>query len=592
MPSIRDEAERLRALRDLNLLDTAPSESFDRITRMASQIFNSPTAAVSLTDIDRQWFKSRVGCGPELARAEAPCHVVTETGDLLVISDLALDSRYANGELVRNGVRFYAGAPLTTRDGFTLGAMCVLDTKPRTLSAEQAKVLTDLAAMVMAQVELQHALGRIDPSSGLPNRNQFAEDLDDSARDHAGEQRVAMLVDLVGPLQLSNAMRILGPSSLDEMIKTAAADLKERLKGAATLYHVGVTQLATILRGETAEDLYRKTEIHFTAMADQPLGPHNSGMAPVVGLMPFSLGEVSAAQVLRAVHGAAQDARDAEKSVSLYSLALDDVHQRRHALLDGLRHALTSPDELSLVFQPRVDLSSGRCTGAEALLRWNHPALGNIPPSEFIPLAEATELAHPLTQWVIDAALRQAAEWQRPGVEVRISVNVSPSNLEESDFAARLAESLQRHRVPPQALEIEFTEGGLIRHQAKILVNLAAIRELGVVCAIDDFGTGYSSFAYLKEIPAQIIKIDQSFVRTLAQGGPDAALVRGMISMVQELGLRVVAEGVETQLAYDFLCNNGCDEAQGYFISRPVAPGAFLTWLEAKGVSAVTDAAA
>lgn len=587
MPTNLDEVRRLLALKDLNLLDTAPSESFDRITRMASQLFDSPTAAVSLTDTDRQWFKSRVGCGPELARVEAPCHVVTETGNVLVISDLSLDSRYADGELVRNGVRFYAGAPLVTRDGLTLGSMCVLDTKPRTISADQTRILTDLAAMVMAQVELQHAIGRIDPSSGLPNRNQFAEDLEDLGRDHAGEERVAMLVDLVGPLELNNALRILGPSYLDGMIKTAAANVKEWLGDAATLYHVGVTQLATVLRGETAEDLYEKTGSFFAAMTIGSFAQGPSELAPVFGLMPFRLGELSAAQLLRAVHGAAQDARDAGRGVAHYSVALDDAHKRRHAVLDGFRNEITSTSRLSLVFQPRVELTSGKCTGAEALLRWNHPALGNVTPGEFIPIVEVTELLRPLTQWVIDAALRQAAEWQKSGIDIRISVNVAPSNLEEEDFAARLAEAIQSHNVSPDALEIEFTEGGLIRNRGKILVNLAAIRQLGVVCAIDDFGTGYSSFSYLKDIPAQIIKIDQSFIRTLAQSDPDRALVRGMISMAQELGLRVVAEGVETQMAYDFLRDNGCDEAQGYFISRPVEPRAFASWLAATNLSAV-----
>lgn len=581
-----EETDRLLALRELNLLDTAPSESFDRITRMASQLFESPTAAVSLTDTDRQWFKSRVGCGPELARAEAPCHVVTESGEVVVISDLTLDPRYADGELVRNGMRFYAGAPLTTRDGLTLGAMCVLDTKPRTMTADQIAILTDLAAMVMAQVELQHALGRIDPSSGLPNRNQFAEDLEDLSRDHAGEQRVALLVDVAGPLQLNNAMRILGPSYLDDMIKTAATNVKEWLGGPATLYHVGVTQLAALLQEETAEHLFRRTETFLADMANQPYASNGIGMAPVFGLMPVRLGEVSAAQVLRAVHGAAQDARDVESGVALYSVALDDAHQRRYALLDAIRAELVETSGLSLVYQPRIDLTSGRCTGAEALLRWNHPTLGNIPPGEFIPLVEASELLRPLTQWVIDTALRQAAEWQRSKNKLRISVNVSPSNLEEGDFAARLAEAMQCYNVSPQALEIEFTEGGLIRHRAKILGNLAKIRKLGVICAIDDFGTGYSSFSYLKDIPAQIIKIDQSFVRSLAQNSPDRALVRGMISMAHELGLRVVAEGVETQFAYDFLRNSGCDEAQGYFISRPISPSAFETWLEAEDISA------
>lgn len=587
-----DESERLRALNNLALLNSAPSESFDRITRMASQIFGAPIAAVSLTDRDRQWFKSRVGCGTEVPRNEAPCSEVTRLGNMLVVPDLSEDARFAGGLLNRDGVRFYAGAPLTTRDGYTLGAMCILDTKPRTITEEQAKVLTDLAAMVMDQIELQHSLGRIDPASGMPNRNQFTEDLEDMARDHAGEERVVMLVDVVGPLQLNKALRVLGPSHLDTLVRNAARALKERLPEHAIIYHVGVTQFATIYTGQSVETIRDRLEAYFETLVHQSSERHVAAAATVVGLLPFRLGEMTVAQLMRAAHGAAQDARDADQSVQVYSAVLDDAHQRRYALLDGLAIALETPGQLSLHFQPRIDMNSGRCEGAEALLRWNHPVLGNVAPGEFIPLAEATELARPLTQWVLDAALRQAAVWQQAGLAIKISVNVSPANLEEVDFHERLDYALRRHGVPAAALEIEFTESGLIRNQARILANLAAIRAMGIVCAIDDFGTGYSSFAYLKDIPAQIIKIDQSFIRSLVPGGPDIALVRGMISMAHELGLRVVAEGVETQPAYDFLLSAGCDEAQGYLISRPVPPDLFVAWLHARDAINQHDAVA
>ena len=589
---MRDEYERLRALGDLDLLDTAPSESFDRITRMASQIFDAPIAAVSLTDKDRQWFKSRVGCGTEIPRDKAPCAEVTRIGDVLVVSDLSQDIRFEGGILDREGVRFYAGAPLTTRDGYTLGAMCVLDTKPRTITAEQAKVLTDLAAEVMAQVELQHALGRIDPASGLPNRNQFAEDFEDLAQDHAGEERVAMLVDLVGPLQLDHTMRILGPSYLDGIVKDAARSIKERLSAETTLYQVGITQFAAILTGLSAEHILARAEAHFASLSHRFADADRAVTAPVIGLMPFALGTITPAQVLRSVYGAAHDARDAGRSVGIFSTVLDDAHQRRYALLNGLREALVSTDQLSLHYQPRIDFRSGRCDSAEALLRWTHPVLGNVSPGEFIPLAEVTELARPLTEWVVDAALRQASEWQRAGLAMKISINVSTSNLEEPDFAERLADAMLVHAVGAGTLEIEFTESGLIRNQSRILENLAAVRSLGVGCAIDDFGTGYSSFSYLKNIPAETIKIDQSFIRELAPGGADSALVRGMINMAHDLGLRVVAEGIETQQAYEFLRGAGCDEAQGYWISRPVPAQAFAAWHLARQSSSESVAAA
>lgn len=207
------EQQRLAALRELNLLDTPPSESFDRITRMASQLFNLPMAAVSLTDNDRQWFKSRVGLDHmQIPREKAPCSVCAGSGDVLVVPDLLADKEYRDSSLAASGIRFYAGAPLVTRDGFGLGAMCVVGTESREVTEREIAGLKDLAAMVMAQIELQHAFGRVDPLSGLLNRNQFVEDLEDLARDHPGEQRFAVLVDLVGVTQLTEALRVMGPS--------------------------------------------------------------------------------------------------------------------------------------------------------------------------------------------------------------------------------------------------------------------------------------------------------------------------------------------------------------------------------------------
>ena len=549
---------------------------------MASQIFNVPIAAVSLTDEDRQWFKSRVGSGPQTPRDKAPCAEVTRLGDMLIVSDISKDSRFKGGTLDRQGVRFYAGAPLTTRDGFTLGAMCVLDTKPRTLSQDEADLLTDLAAMVMAQVELQHSFGRIDPASGLPNRNQFMEDLDDMARDAKGEGRVAILIDLVGPVPLRDAMRVYGPSHIDALVKTAVIESRARLRPEATLYHVGATQFASILTGSTASQVQASIVEHFKDML-VTLGLERMMADPVVGIMPFQLGEVTSAQVLRGAHAAAHDAREGGLSAGIYSLSIDELHHRRISLVQAMGPALTKSGSLSLVYQPRIDLRSGRCHSAEALLRWTDPELGQVSPGEFIPVIEMTDLARPLTDWVIDHALAQAAQWQSIDLHIKISVNVSPANLEEDDFAERLAAGLERHGLAGDAIEIEFTESALIRNKVMILENLRRIRDLGVVCAIDDFGTGYSSFAYLKDIPAQIIKIDQAFIKDLVAGNQDSTLVRGIIAMAQDLGLRVVAEGVETQTAMDVLRAANCDEAQGYLIARPLTPDAFERWLASHG---------
>ncbi|RYF18847.1 MAG: GAF domain-containing protein, partial [Oxalobacteraceae bacterium] len=238
MQDYREEA-RLDALYQLKLLDTSPSESFDRITRMASQIFDLPVAAVSLTDRDRQWFKSRVGVEHSgIPRDKAPCAQVAETTEPLVIEDFLTDACYADSPLGRAGTRFYAGAPLITRDGYGLGALCVLGMEPRQVSPPELAALVDLAAMVMSKIELQHAFGRIDPVSGLATRNQWDDDLMDLARDHPGQQRFAVVVDLARDDLISRIARVMGSARVDEMIQEATQALRTALGPDRTVYHV------------------------------------------------------------------------------------------------------------------------------------------------------------------------------------------------------------------------------------------------------------------------------------------------------------------------------------------------------------------
>jgi GGDEF domain-containing protein len=277
-PTSGAEDARLAALRQLNLLDTAPTEAFDRITRMASQLFGLPIAAVSLTDSDRQWFKSRVGVDHcSIPREKAPCAQVAESSQGLVIPDLLLDPCYRDSTLASTGVRFYAGAPLTTREGFCLGSMCVLGPEPRQASESEMASLHDLAAMVMAQIELQHAFGRVDPLSGLPNHNRFIEDLEDLAEDRpARERRFAVLVDVANPEQLGNAMRVMGPSFLNEIIQEAAAAIKSAIGPTRTAYHVAPTQFAFLSPPDVEEQIY----VALLASTMTAPRPARAGLAP------------------------------------------------------------------------------------------------------------------------------------------------------------------------------------------------------------------------------------------------------------------------------------------------------------------------
>ena len=304
-------------------------------------------------------------------------------------------------------------------------------------------------------------------------------------------------------------------------------------------------------------------------------------IAPAFGVSPFVLGAAGAHDVLRTAISAANDARATRLDCAVYSPTKDAASRRRLNLLADFARAMTHEDALSLVYQPRIDLRSGACIGAEALLRWQHPVLGAVSPAEFVPLLEKTALARPMTEWVLGRALDQRSAWQAHGASLVVSVNVSARNLEESDFLPRLAAHLARRGLSAAVLELEVTETALIRNAKQVLAQLEGLRDMGVTIAIDDFGTGYSNFSYLRTLPARAVKLDRSFITELdkdaaADGRP---LARAMIDIAHDLGLRVVAEGVETGDALDLLRAWGCDEVQGYFTGRPMRADALLQFL-------------
>ncbi len=576
------EASRLETLRQLELLDTAPSEAFDRITRMAAQLFQLPIAAVSLTDTDRQWFKSKVGVEHStIPRLKAPCAAVADSGRMLEVPDLLESECFRDSPLADSGIRFYLGAPLVTKAGHCLGAMCVLGTEPRSVTEAERATLTDLAAMVMAQIELQHALGRIDPVSGLPNRNQFVGDVRDLSLVMAeGEPQLAALVSLATPEELSDAMRVMGSAWLDDIVRAAAPDLR-RLAGGGKVYHVGPTQFAFL--APLGQSLVRFSGQLMSWLAERtPAGQAAFLTTATVGLVRFAVGQDAPLDVLRNLHSAAHDARDAESGLRVYSAEQDAAYRHRFWLISELGRALAEPEELHLVFQPKVSLRDGSCLGVEALLRWTHPEAGPIGPGEFMPIAETTSLARATTEWVLAAALRQLAAWHAEGVTLQVAVNVSAVNLEEPDFCERVLDGLARHGLHPACLALEMTESALMRKPRAAQDTMARLAEGGVKIAIDDFGTGYSSLSYLQDMPADVVKIDQSFVRGMEKDQRTHALVTTMIKLSHDLGHRVVAEGVETEGVAALLRAADCDEAQGYYYGRPMAPEALAAWLAAR----------
>ena len=264
---------------------------------------------------------------------------------------------------------------------------------------------------------------------------------------------------------------------------------------------------------------------------------------------------------------------------AIYSPEQDHHSPERLSLIGDLRQAIEQ-GTLMLHFQPQINQPSCRVESVEALLRWDHPRLGRIPPDQFIPLAEHTGLIRPLTRWVLGAALDQCRCWLDAGRDLSVSVNVSAHDLHDSQFPALVAELLFASGVPAKRLRLELTEGTMMTDLDGVLDVLTRLDGMGVGLSVDDFGTGYASLAYLKRLPISELKIDRAFVRHLSTDLSDAAIVESTIALGHKLGLNVVAEGVEDSQTWHLLAGFGCDVVQGYLVSHPLPPADLESWLD------------
>jgi diguanylate cyclase (GGDEF)-like protein len=287
------------------------------------------------------------------------------------------------------------------------------------------------------------------------------------------------------------------------------------------------------------------------------------------------------ASLLRRADVAMYSAKHSGDGVAFYAVEADQNSPHRLSLLADLRVALSEPDGggLSLVYQPQIEISSGRVTGIEALLRWRHPTRGPVSPEEMIKVAEPSSVMRLLTRWVLDQAVQRLAQWEAEGLRLRVAVNVSVRDLHTGEIVEQIEELLRRHSVAPSALQLEITESALMADPNRVIATLTKLHQLGIGIALDDFGTGYSSMQHLRRLPLSEVKIDRSFVIGMAEDADARAIVRSIIELAGALGLRVVAEGVEDESAWRLLHLAGCDVAQGWFYARPQQAEELPLWL-------------
>ncbi|NWB69845.1 EAL domain-containing protein [Pseudomonas sp. I8001] len=573
-----NEIERLKEVAKFCPTDSDSDDVFEKIVEMASAYYNAPIALISIVDKHRQWFRARVGITEtQTPREVSFCAYSTLDNALLEVSDATLDARFKDNPLVTGPphIRYYAGAPLITEDGFTLGSLCIIDTVPRPpMSERDSAMLNDFAELVMMRIQGMRSRNFVDQPTGLFNRLRLEEDIRQALKLENACHVYA--VDIISPKFLNDIVKALGYSFAGDLVLAIKSRLQNLLPAQCLLYKISPTRFGFILeKNQNTEHICESILKDFK----KPVECHGIPILMQVGIGVLPIHHSGQQDWLRLLVSAADEARDRKLGWSLYEPQFDAAQQRAFMLLSSLPEAVSCDKQFSLVYQPKVKLPSGSCDSVEALLRWNHPLLGPISPAEFIPLAEKTALIPSVGLWVLKAIIRQAAAWKAQGVRLRIAMNITVSDLESSEFVDAMIHELHRHDLDPADFELEFTESMLMTNPEEVIRQLQRVRQIGIEVAVDDFGTGYSNWAYLKELPATTVKLDQSLISGLGSNQNDKQLVKTLIGLAKGLGYRVVAEGVENQEILDLLIQWGCSEAQGYLIAKPMTATDLETWI-------------
>ncbi|MEN1941614.1 EAL domain-containing protein [Luteimonas sp. MJ174] len=554
-------------------LDIARSRAVERENRIASEVLRSMNEAVAVLDDGFRF----LSVNPAFTRITGH-HALDVIGRGVDLID-SIRHDPSGGPGMRNAVRREGrwSGELWQRQSSGEEFLCAVEAATvldGDAGGERMHVLmlSDITLQKRAEEELRY-LANFDSLTNLPNRSLLAERLSRTiVRARREGSRVAVLfLDIDRFKDINDS---LGHAVGDRILRAAAARLQQAVGPGQTVARLGGDEFTVILEdlaaAEDAERVAREIIMAFEA----PLMPDDGQEVSVSTSIGISLYPDHAqvpTELLKRADAAMYQAKAAGRRTWMRYNDSMEAAIRRRATLAGALHKALDRGELRVVYQPRQALASSRITGAEALLRWTSPEHGEIPPADFIPLAEENGMILEIGEWVLREACLAARRWRDHGLsEVRVSVNMSVLQLLRGDFAEVVRGVLDDTGVPAQALELELTESMLMANAAQTAHKLQAFRELGVSLAIDDFGTGYSSLAYLKRLPITTIKIDKTFIADICNDREGASITTTVIAMAHGLGLSVVAEGVETGEQARFLTRNHCDEIQGFWVSQPL----------------------
>ncbi len=484
-------------------------------------------------------------------------------------------------EALKMGCSSTVCLPLVVDDNVV--ALIVLFATGRGLFDEdELALLNELAADVSFALDHLDKTARLDYLSyydsltGIPNRRLFRDRME-LALAHARRRSEALGVIVINLDRFKKINESLGTDAGDELLRKVASRLQSSLREVDTIARLGGNEYAVLVEGVTTDAEVIAVADKLAQALDAPFDVrgHEVFVSASIGSAVYPNG-VSAPQVLLQ---SAESAMRRVKQEGGGGHQLNDEQPSTHSaqrldLENRLRHALEN-GELAVHYQPKVSLLTGAIMGAEALLRWNHPKLGLISPAQFIPIAEETGLIIPIGSWVLRAACTQTAAWHRADYPIEIAVNLSPRQFRDKNLVNTVAAALTESGLAAKHLELEITEGTAMSHAEHTVTVLGELHALDVKLAVDDFGTGYSSLSYLKRFPLDCLKIDRSFVSDIGSDPNSEAIVPATVALAHSLQLKVVAEGIETEVQRDFLASAGCDEGQGYLYSRPLPAAEF-----------------
>jgi diguanylate cyclase (GGDEF)-like protein len=575
-----DEAARLDAVRQYSILDGEAGSSFDELTLLASQVCRTPIALITLVDEDRVLFKSRRGLsGNGVSHADAFCAHAIRRKDLLIVPDAGADARFKNCPLVSAYpyAKFYAGMPLITPAGHAIGTICVMDSISRNLTNEQKESLAVLARQTISLLEAARcsrskiSFANHDSITSLPNQELFKDRLQQAvtlSRRHE-ELLAVMLVSLDRFKAINDT---LGYVASDQLLAEIAARVVACVRESDTVARFGNDEFALLLthlnRAEDAAKVAQAISASLSSpfsFADQELFVTAS-----IGISLFPYDARDTVTLLKHAGTALNRSQEQDgNNYQFYTSGRTTKALKQLVLENNLRPAIEH-GEFFLQYQPQVDMESFQVVGAEALVRWQHPGLGLLHPGEFIQVAEESGLIVALGEWVLRAACAQSKTWQDAGFEpFRTAVNLSARQFQQPRLVEKVGQILSETGFNPRYLELELTEGSVMKDPKEAIVKLEALKAMGLGISIDDFGTGYSSLSYLKRFPIDTLKIDRSFVKEIDTDADDAEIVAAIIKLAHALRLNVIAEGVETEGQLHHLRRLGCDEVQGFLFGKP-----------------------